>query len=196
MRRGPVGGFSLLELLVALAVFSIVALAAYSTLNALSRADQAQRLSARHLDQVQWALMRLDKDLAHSIAHKTRHNGELLPSFAGNADAVALVHAGRMAYHQISGQAHSDLQQVRWALAGSTLTRTAYGDPVQRTAPPTPVLENVRAIRFAYLDSAGRWHEQWLPNAAAGLPRAVRYRIETQDFGLLERLVELPGDRP
>jgi type II secretion system protein J len=77
------------------------------------------------------------------------------------------------------------------------LDRAAQTTPTRRV-----LLEGVGALTLRYLDHAGRWREDWPPRdgpdaGEARLPRAIGLSAELQDWGLIERRIELvEGELP
>lgn len=101
------------------------------------------------------------------------------------------------------GSTRSQLQRVRWRLAGSTLERVYWSVLDQAVdSPPRvqKVLEGVSSVELRYLDDKGQWQEQWPPSlgdsdpakARGRLPVAVELKLEHRHYGGLTRLYRLP----
>ena len=101
------------------------------------------------------------------------------------------------------GSSRSQLQRVRWRLAGSTLERVYWSVLDQAVdSPPRvqKVLEGVSSVELRYLDDKGQWQEQWPPSlgdsdpakARGRLPVAVELKLEHRHYGGLTRLYRLP----
>jgi general secretion pathway protein J len=194
-------GFSLIELLVALAVFASMAALAYGGLNSVvrTRAELGQQQAAFN------ALMRsvavLERDLRQAAARPIRGNyGEPQLAFAGLADRVEFTRAG---FANPQAEVRSNLERVAYALNDDVLKRGIY--PVLDRAPGTStqatvLRDKVVAFRLRYLDDGNRWSDTWPPRESASvplpLPRAVEFRIETRDYGDVSRIVELVSSWP
>lgn len=193
-------GFSLIELLVALAVFASMAALAYGGLDAVvrTRAELGQQQEAFN------ALMRsvasLERDLRQAAPRPVRGNyGEPQPAFAGTPNSVELTRAG---FANPQAEVRSNLERVTYVLDDSALRRGNY--PVLDRAPGTAaqvtvLRDQVDAFRLRYLDEANRWSDSWPPREVAEapvLPRAVEFRIETKDYGEITRVVELVSSWP
>ena len=200
-------GFSLIEMLVALAVFATMAALAWGGLDSIVRT----RAELAHQEDDFRALMRsvttLDRDLRQAVARPVRGNsGEALPAFVGTAERLEFTWLG---FANTQAEQRSNLQRVAYALDGSVadggrLERGSYPvlDRVAGTAVQTSLLrDHVSAFRLRYLDAQQRWVETWPePNNSDAtsqvLPRAVELRIDTADYGEITRVIELVADWP
>ncbi len=81
-------GFTLLELLVAISIFSLIAAAGYSGLSSLVRALQIQQESSTALADTQWLVARLDQDIAQGINRPTRVGNTRLPALVGDSNSL------------------------------------------------------------------------------------------------------------
>lgn len=187
------GGFTLVELLVAVAVFAILAGAAYAALDRMSAAYAAHRDRAEDFQALQMAVARLDMDLRQLTDRPVRTDDGLLPALAGGRFSFEGTRAG---WSNPANLPRSSLQRIYWRVEDEQLVRRAWPvtDRVANTpALGGPLLDGVRQFDWRYLDGAGAWQEQWpvageQPNA---LPRAVEYRLELADGREIRRLIPL-----
>jgi len=187
-------GYTLLELLIAIVVTALIAAGGYAGLSAISRASAAHRQQVQELEQVQWLVARLDRDLFHAINRPVRVDSLERAALVGNSTALSFTHGGLA---NPLGQARSELQRVDWVLQGQDLYRYTR---LQLDGPATPgaaelLLQDVSALSIQFLGTGNQWHADWPLAAEDGLPRAVRYQLQIDGFGVLERLIELPGER-
>jgi len=197
-------GFSLIELLVALAIFATMAALAYGGLDSIVH---TRAVLAREQADF-FALMRsvnlIDRDLRQAAARPVRGSyGETLPAFIGGPDRVELT---RIGFANPQSETRSNLERVFYALDAGTLERGNYAmlDRAPASSPSlTKLREGVRELHLRYFDAGGRWSDAWPPpqsttaNAAAGaLPRAVEFRIDVPDTGAITRIVELASPWP
>lgn len=190
-------GFTLLELLVAISIFSLIAAAGYSGLSSLARALQSQQESSRTLADTQWLVARLDQDIAQSINRPTRVGGIRLPALVGDSNSLRLV---TLSAESPVYQALSDEIPVGWQWQNQQLRRQLWQLP-DRAAGTAPLvdeilMEQILQFEFRYLDDSNQWQLQWnsqLQNSR--LPRAIQYQLQTSDYELISRIIELPGQR-
>lgn len=196
----PRAGFSLVEVLVALALFALAASMAWTGLASASR-NQARLAAAQaRFATVQRGVDFLARDLATAVDRPVRAQNGREAALQGDARRLAFTRAGAASMLQ---PAASDLQRVTWFLDGDTLVRGRYlaldrrdaGSLQRRELAPA-----VRAFTLRYLDRAGAWHDRWPPGSGRDtpepLPRAVEYHIDFEDLGEIRRLIELAAAAP
>lgn len=201
--RNPVRqqAFSLIELLVALAIFSTMAAISYAGLSAVTSTYTALDARERDLAALGRSLAVIERDLRGVARRPVRDVGgapivamiaaadglELSTHGRGRGDGQALGLIERIAYLRADG----DLQRMRWPV----LDRAAGTRPDRR-----PILADVDAVRWRFLGSDGRWQESWPPEGAGALadelPRAVEFVLDHARLGEVRRLVELPDSAP
>lgn len=202
-------GFSLIELLVALAVFAAMAAAAYGGLSEIARARGALAERQDRFADVVRAVSKLERDLRQAVSRPVRGNarGEQLPALAGTADRIELT---RLGFANPRAEARSNLERVAYIVSDRKFQRGRYAvlDRAPESAPvPALLLDQVDALRLRYLGTDGIWRDAWppaelvsgspnggLPNEQ--LPRAVEFRVDLADLGEVRRVVELPSTIP
>jgi general secretion pathway protein J len=191
MRRDA--GFTLVEVMIALMIFGMIAAAGVAL---LAFSVRAQGASAVALDDT-GALSRLSSiltaDLAQAQDRNTRDvNGVLLPAFSGDAAARPLLRLVRAGWSNPDQAPRAELQKVEYRLEGDGLERIAYPALDGATAlPPALLLDRVRTVqlRFRY---RGAWSDTWQGNPRAALPQAVELVVTRADSRLY-RLLFLVG---
>ncbi len=185
------GAFTLVEVLVSVLVFGLLAAAAYTALNGLSAAAGQQREHAEALAGLQLAVARLDQDLRQLVPRPVRTAVGQEPALAGESNRLVATRAG---WANPSDQPRSQLQRFGWAFDDGMLERFhwAVTDPVE-TAPDrqSAVLENLDSLEFRYRDATGNWHDRWPLSEPASLPVAIEVTLESARFGPIRRLVVL-----
>lgn len=199
-----VRGFSLIELLVALAVFAALAAAAYGGLSGIARTRGALVERQDRLAAIVRAVSTFERDLRQAVSRPVRGNGrgEEVPALAGAGDRIELT---RLGFANPRAEPRSNLERVVYATDARKLMRGRYAvlDRAPNSTPATTVLlDNVDALRVRYLGTDGVWRDNWPPPSddakarAMQMPRAVEFRIGTADTGELRRMIELPSAIP
>lgn len=199
-------GFTLLELLVALAVFAIMATAAYSGLRNVLFTRAAVEEQNRRLAAVQLTVFRLEQDIQQAVPRGVRDEyGDSQPALRGGDlldDALILTRAG---WDNPLGQSRATLQRIAYRLREGRLWRLHW-DVLDRGGPVAPretmLIDRVQEFRARFLDQEGEWRNDWPPPADAaandplnsnGPPRAVEITLMLEDWGAIIRLFPLPG---
>ena len=174
-------GFTLVELMVALLVFGMIA-AAGALLLATS-VDSQSRVTAR-LDssaQLRRAHALLSADMAQAVARPTRGGAAgQRPAFAGGGSGpiAALVRAG---WDNPGGDPRANLQRVEYRIEGGRLIRLTGGAlDGGEAGNPLVLAEGVTAATARYRAKDG-WRDVWDPIDPLVLPRAVEITLSFAD---------------
>jgi general secretion pathway protein J len=195
-------GFTLLELLVAMAVFAVIGAMALGGLNAVVDQGEIAGGQMARLAELQRAMRVLTADL-----------GGIQPRFVrdelGTAGELPLVSDGRGEFllrltrggwsNPSRAPYRGTLQRLQYRLQDDVLVREywAVTDRVLGEKPrQEELLTGVERLEFSYLDQGTEWVTQWPPpsRAAPGngeRPRAIRLKLTLEDFGVIERTVEV-----
>lgn len=202
-------GFTLLELLIAIAIFALLALGTYRMLQSVLQSDESTRRHERQLRELTRAMAALDRDLLQAIPRTVRDAyGEPLGALiSGNSLNLpqASLELTRDGWSNPLGAPRAELQRVRWQLRGEVLERQYWSvlDQTVDSAPQVqPILKGVTDLQLRFLDSEGHWQTHW--PAARGeqpeeqlrklLPQAVELIITHAHYGDLRRLYRLPDN--
>lgn len=208
-----VAGFTLLELLIAIALFALLGLGTYRMLEAVLRSDEAVRAQEQVLREIGRAMWVLERDLQQATPRPVRDGyGDEQDAFIGQLSGVedeVAFELTRSGWRNPTGLNRANLQRVRWRLAGDHLERL-YWVVLDRDVDSAPrmqrVLDGVLELRLRYLDQERAWHEEWPPfdpvrgnpeAQAQRMPLAVELTLEHERYGTLTRLLRLPdGPKP
>lgn len=198
------GGFTLLEILVAVAIFVIVGMLAMTGYSQLMSQSERIDEGAKRTRAVQSAVMRMTQDFETLEPRAVRPPlGEELQSALsatkGTDDAIELTHSG---WSNPAGVPRSTLQRVSYRLEETDLIRE-YWHVLDRTQNVEPVsvvlLDKVKSVSVRYLGADRDWKDQWPPlgysgaNVRIARPLAVEITLELEDWGEIKRLVEVGG---
>jgi general secretion pathway protein J len=190
-------GFTLLELLVALAIFAVIAVIAYSGLNTILSARLQTDQHATQLARLQMALTWLGRDIEQHIGRPIRDQyGDRQAALQGTISHLELTRAG---WRNPAQQQRSSLQRVVYHLENQTLMRSYWWvlDRAQDARPlKMDLLNDVDEIQLRYLDDNLQWHEQWPPlNTAPGKKaklKAIEVTLTVLGWGHISRLFRVP----
>ncbi len=187
------GGYTLIEVLVAVVVFSILSVSAYVALDALSRAAGDHRVRSEDFGALQLAIARLDSDLRQLAARPVAVTvGLTEPALIGEPRRLVATRSG---WANPAGVKRSNLQRFGWQLRGSDLQRIRWPvtDRVADSQSLTEIiLPGVESLEFSYRDASGTWQRRWPPDhSLTRLPIAIEAVIHTRHFGRVRRVVVL-----
>lgn len=193
-------GFTLLELLVALAIFSVLATTTYGGLVSILSQRAAVEQQAERLQALQRTYRLLGRELAQFAARGIRDEyGDPRPplELGGERPGLEFTHGGWL---NPVDRPRGVLQRVRYLVDQDRLLRQSWPvlDRAQDSEPvEQALLEQVRELRVRLLDENNEWHEQWpaavlLPGQPApAAPRAAEVTLELDDLGELRWLFRL-----
>lgn len=191
-------GFTLLEMLVAIAVFAVLAAVAYGSLDALVSQYRLGEVQVARMTDLRRAMSLLDNDMTQAQPRGVREefHGDAMHALSAGEDKAYPLELTRAGWSNPGGATRSDLQRVAWTLNGEVLTRMHW--VMLDRAPESPpvvtrLLDGVERASWRLLDRDGEWHETWPPlDHAEGvhddLPRAVELTLELRDWGEITRV--------
>lgn len=176
MIRQQERGFTLVEVMVSLLIFGMLAAAGVAILSLSVRAQQATGAKFDDIGALNRTLALMGGDLGQATVRASRDEGGVArPAFTGGSDGqMAFVRAG---WSNIDAAPRASIQKVAYALDGTTLQRIAY--PMVDGAaplPPTALLTDVSQVRARYRYK-GAWSDRWDGTQGAPLPQAVELSI-------------------
>lgn len=193
MSRRKSSGFTLIEVLVALAIFGIMTALAYQALG--QSLTNAELLTERmdRLQGIQRTMSLLGRDLMQASPRPVRDplGDGRIPSIRTSLNtqfALEVTHGG---WPNPAGLPRGTLQRVAWRIEDGKLLRYHWTvlDPTFANVPViTQLIEDVDGILFRYRTHGGEWTEQWPPLQVQG---AVAERIRPQ---VVEVILTLPDE--
>ena len=207
-------GFTLIEVLIALAITAFVATIAYSGLSAVISGVESTRATATATYELDRAMMVLSRDLRQFIERPIRDEfGQVEPAMQGGPLAQHLLSFTRAGWHNPNQHTRSNLQRVNYLVEEGALWRESYAvlDRVGDSKPQrVKLLDGVLDISVGFLSSLDgvesgsdgktldtqNWAENWvIDTSISGVdlpaPAAIEIRLELEGWGELTRLYEL-----
>ena len=196
-------GFTLFEVMVAIAIFAILGIAANSLLSQTVRTDEKVRDRTARLAEVQRAIGILERDALQAVARPVRDElGGSRPALQGGVQEM--LEFTRLGWRNPTGRPRAELQRVAYVLENKQLLRL-YWNVLDRADGSLPVrqvlLTGVDEASVDFIDSEGQSQSFWPqddagPDALVALPRALRWRLNVAPYGEIERLLALPDTLP
>lgn len=170
-------GFTLVELMVALAIFALISVAGVTLLRSGSDTQLAVKERLEDLSRTNRLYNAIEGDLAQAVPRPVRDAaGQPIPAFtqseAGTAGALfGFVRAG---WSNFDDSPRAGLQRVAYMLEAGQLKRLAW--PMldgAASSDAATLVENVTAATLRFRDDKGEWRSDWTATDAEVLPRAV-----------------------
>lgn len=190
-------GFTLLEILVALFIFTILSMMMAGALHTVIDAQSGSERSAERLREMQLVLVRISRDVEQTVNRpiKTK-DGQDAAAFYGTYKGFAFTHGG------MAGQSnkHHVLQRAQYIWSDHSLWRMVWDVLDQAANSPKPsqrkILSKVSDAKFEYLDSKNKFHASWPVTEMANqpLPRAVRMTLTLENWGTIRQIYVIPAE--
>lgn len=180
-------GFTLLELLISLVIFGLIAAMAYSGLNNVLIARSQTEAKVQQLYKLQMALTMMERDVEQAVDRPTRDEyGDEKPALVGNEYGDYLLEFTRDGWLNPLSSPRSSLQRVAYSIKDEKLIRTIWYvlDRAQDSQHyDTVLLDDVKNLEFRYLDANGEWQRSWPPQTLAGSTQIPLAPPQTQPQG-------------
>ena len=197
--RQRVKGFTLIEVLVSIAIFASLSVAAYQVVSQVQRSNALSQERTQRLNEIQRAMVMMDNDFRQMAMRQTRTNGEEPASrlifwsdYLLDSDTKGLMFA-RLGWHNPQQQfPRGEVTKVGYRLKEETLQRVwwRYPDtPVGQQGTVTPLLTQVESFDMRFYDGK-QWKKEWAEEKA--LPKAVSVVLTLKDYGEIVRTYLTP----
>lgn len=196
-------GFTLIELVVVIALFGVVSLMAYGGLNSVLKSRERVEQHMDRTAEFQRAYRRLRDDLQQVRNRPSRDiYGDAQPALRGDRDTrLEFTRAGWRNPLLLPRPA---LERVSYRLVEKQLRRESWRvlDQAQDSKVVSlTLLDRVDELRLRYLGQGADWSEIWPPPSSTGqlqttgpAPRAVEVTLRTPDWGEVVFLFRLGMD--
>ena len=197
-------GFTLIEIIVVVLVFSVMAAMAYGGLNSVLKMRRGVEDSMQRTAELQRAYMRLRQDFQNTRDRPARNQyGQVDSPFMTEREGPVLLIRGGM--RNPFGGTRPSFERVRYRVKDRALLRASWtavdlpdkAEPVELT-----LLKNVEEVRWRFMDSGREWQAQWPANTMASTgtgtaapeppPIAVEITLVTKDWGEMRFLFRTP----
>ena len=195
-------GFTLIELLVAMALLAIMGAAGFQMLSQINSARVRIEAQSDRLHSLQRTFYWMAEDITQIIDRPVRSAlDSKLPGLQFSLEGGSMMEFSRSGWTNPAGDVsptRSSLQRIAYSLDGDRFIRSYWYhlDPLEEE--PTKkrlLLGGVENLTLRFIDGEGEWKTNWPPLDAEdpGMPKAIEFTFELDDFGTVSRLFALPG---
>lgn len=175
-------GFTLLELVIAMAIFALLGLASWSLFDGVVRVQQGTTAHDREFRRLQRAVAVIERDLLHATTAPLQLS-------------QGLVQFQRSHWRNPLDQPRSERQSLTYRLDNGVWWRESLGEGTQDMQRQR-LLEDVRGLRWRLFDPRTGWVDQWPRGAESGTPLAIEVEFSAGRFDAIRRVLPLPGAAP
>lgn len=198
--KSKIQGFTLLEVLIAIAIFSVISMASFSIFQTVLNSDTATQERTDRINELQRGFLIIERDMLQIARRSVRLNGEAPlegflhtnnESFSSNEQAIAFVRHGWTNPGLLLPR--SDMQSVAYQLNENVLERLHFNfvDAVLGEEPKIrPLISKVEKLDFEFYDGK-KWQKTLQENT---LPIAIAIELDTSDYGIIRRQFIVAGD--
>ncbi|QYK12733.1 type II secretion system minor pseudopilin GspJ [Shewanella rhizosphaerae] len=191
-------GFTLLEMLIAIAIFAMLGLAANAVLSTVMKNDEVTAEFAQRLKSLQQGFGALERDFGQMVARTPRlleggrgstviQTGKDL--FDSESEAIVFYRIGWLNPDGLLPR--GSLQSVAYVVQENNLERWyfPYPEPEFGAEPiKTVVIKNVLSVEYSFYVE-DKWQRKF---DATSLPKAIAMEIEVEGLGKVQRKFLLP----
>jgi general secretion pathway protein J len=188
-----VSGFTLIEVIIAIALFSMISLSSFTIFNTVIKSDEVSKTRTERINELQRGFLLIERDLLQIAKRSIRLNGESplngylhtdSNSFSTSENNLAFVRHGWTNPGLLLPR--SSMQSVAYQLNEETFERLHFNfvDAVLGQEPKVrELISNVETLNFEfYYDK--KWHKKI---NGKKLPLAIAIELTTKDYGLLRK---------
>jgi len=192
-------GFTLIEILVALFIFALVALISGQLLSRTISAQDRLQDRGERLALVHRAMQIMQRDMLQLTNRSVRTSDDFTQLAPLLINTDGFIEMTRVGWRNPLRHRRSEMQRVSYRLDDEKLVR-GYWHTLDRGYDAEPafqiLLEEVEQVEFYVLDTQGEEHKFWPPQLQSGQaadPAAIILRIEIVPFGVVESIWQVPN---
>jgi general secretion pathway protein J len=190
-------GFTLIEMVIAVAIFAVMMVIAFPGLTHIAKVGDQVGQSNSRLSELQFALTYLNRDWTQVSSRKILDQyGDEKPHIIIEDNSISFTHSG---WSNLLQQKRSELQRVQYLVKENQLIRHYWISLDQVTAEEpisTVLIDEVESFSVYLIDSAEEPIERWpldgQDTQRVNNPIALRVEIDLKKFGQVHRIMEIP----
>jgi len=198
--RSKNNGFTLIEILIAISIFTILSLAAYQILQGVLRSGEISKEHDASLVEIQRGMLLIERDFLQMVARASRTSGtetkNLKALYVGkgvlDSDDEG-IEFNRLGWtNPLNLLPRSNIVRVGYRVKDKKLQRLyyLYPDTVSGAkAEEQTLLNNIEGLSFRFWN--GRWRTTW--STSKSIPDGIEITITSKNYGELRRVFMLPS---
>ena len=195
MRTAARHGFTLVELLIALAILALVAVLGYRAVSSLTESEARLAAESERWRGLDALFARLESDMRAAEPRDVRFGGTKEAAWTAGTDATGnsefrLSRAGP----EFVLEPGSAGQRIGYRLRNGAIEVMYWPHldmPANAAPVPYALANGIARFDIGYLDGRGGWHDHWPLLGESAIPRAVRITLMLDDGATVERWITL-----
>jgi len=190
-------GFSLLELVIAISIFAIIATMAFTSLTQVQQANHNTQKTMARLQEIQLAIRKFEQDASQMTLRPIRdENGNSQAALKYISQENFYLEFTRTGADASINLNQTNLLRVAYYYKNKKLYRKIWHQldrPIDAKSESYPILSKLKSIKITFYDDNRQPLSTWLTNNGntASLPLAIEITMELEDLGRLRRLIEI-----
>ncbi|MEW8027239.1 MAG: type II secretion system minor pseudopilin GspJ [Candidatus Thiodiazotropha sp.] len=192
-------GFTLLELLIAITIFAILATFVYSGLKIILDTEHQTSLYGQRISKLQLGLNLMQRDIEQLVARPVRDQyGDQQPALKSGGISGILLELTRGGFSNPMRLSRSNLQRVGYVYEDNALYRLtwpALDRPRESEPYRQKLIGEITSLELVFYDKALQEKREWPPRTTGGadedpsaLPVSIELKLELEDWGTIRRL--------
>ncbi|WP_316365335.1 type II secretion system minor pseudopilin GspJ [Candidatus Thiodiazotropha sp. CDECU1] len=192
-------GFTLLELLIAMMIFAILATFVYTGLKVVLDTEHQTSQYSQRISKLQLGLNLMQRDIEQLVARPVRDEyGDQQPALKSGGISDILLELTRDGFSNPMQLPRSNLQRVGYTFEENTLYRLTWPtlDRSQESEPyRQKLIGDIASLELVFYDKALQEKREWPPRTSGGqdedpstLPVSIELKLELKDWGTIRRL--------
>lgn len=193
-------GFTLVEILIAIAIFALLSFAAYQILQGVLRSGEISKQHDQNLIEIQRGMLLIERDFVQMVARRSRtigieeENTQALYVGKGVLDSDDEgIEFSRLGWkNPLNLLPRSNILRVGYRLKNNQLQRLYYLHPdtsTEQTVEQQVLLNDIENLSFRMWDQD--WVNRW--GSISAIPAGIEMTIVSQHYGELKRVFLLPN---
>lgn len=201
LKNSKAKGFTLLEVLIAIAIFSMISMSSFSIFNTVIKSNESSKIRTDRINELQRGFLLIERDLLQIAKRSIRLNGEAPQedflytddnSFSDSESTLAFVRHGWTNPGLLLPR--SNMQSVAYQLNEGTFERLHFNfvDAIQGQEPKIrKLVTEIEELNFEFFYDK-EWQDKIIEKS---LPQAIAVEFITKDYGLIRREFLVAGDK-
>ena len=195
VKKNP--GFTLVEVLIATFIFTIVSLITVTGLRTVLQSSSQTEEKSQQIAELETALLLLSRDFEEAILRPiTNAKGAIDGPFIGNPTEVSFTKGG--VPNPLGQFKRSTLQRIKYSFNSDSIERIVWQVLDQTSKSKTDsrkLLTNITDMSFEYLTDDGKFSPAWPANGSSSdaLPSGIKVNISCEKWGKISQFYIIPA---